>query len=140
MAKQNKQQRYLNVQQVFGDEETVERVFSLTESSYLAVKQFAEVNQFKASIIVDAAIREGLQLGERYYNKRKFEPTRNKLALKERWDNEVKKIGTYTITTYADDTLDKCAYKMGEYRSELLECVIRSGALQKGLKLLKKLV
>jgi hypothetical protein len=136
-----KEQRWLMLHQVFGYEiETVERSFNITVDSYETINQFAETAEFRKSVVVEALLRVGMKEAIAYYKQQEFKPSKNKRLNKLRWGNYQKTNVMYTISTEADDLLERYAYEMREYKSELLECAIRSGALEKAKALLMRLI
>jgi hypothetical protein len=130
--KETKKQRWITFAQVFGHEVvTYEKTFNITLASYEQVKEFAEKAEFKQAIVVEALIRVGMSDAIAYYQQRGFTASKDKLANKYRWDNERKTYAQYTISETSDRLLERYAYEMGEYRSELLECLIRAGVFSK---------
>lgn len=126
-VKNNSNTLYKSVLEVYGAE-GISINFTLTEESLSKLSFAAQELQVNQSVLMEAVIREGLEWAIAYYKASKFYPTTNKHLIKSRHNSpKIKKM--LRLSGDAIIALDRCAKRMQESRSEVLECAIRGGAI-----------
>lgn len=139
MRKAQYRYKLRSVKEVFS-RDTDEFVLGLTPNGFRLLAKFAKELGTTESMIAEALIEYVLEEALDYYRENHFDPNHSKKTKSRDRYGEGKKKKCLTISLEANAKLDKYANLIGDSRSEILECAVRSTGFITVKPILEKLL